>query len=143
MSAQDIFICYRREDSAAYAGRITDHLTVAFPGRIFSDIEVSLGADFEQTIQQAVGTCKVVLVIIGEQWFFSSDSLGNRRLDDPKDFVRLEIRTALEAGCYVIPVLVGSAPMPYSDSIPEIQKLYDRQAYHVSDDDFRADMKRL
>ena len=140
-----VFLSYRRDDSSGHAGRLYDRLCQHF-GRdnLFMDVDtIALGLDFVEVIQDAVGSCDVLLAVIGRQWLSSTDSLGNRRLDNPEDFVRLEITTALERRIRVIPVLVGGASMPRSTELPDVlQPLARRQALVVGDH-FHPDVDRL
>ena len=115
-----IFISYRRIDSAGHVGWLNDDLSERFgQDHIFRDIEtIQPGADFVEAIQQAVGSCDVLLAVIGRQWLAVTDATGRRRLDDPDDFVRLEIATALARNIPVIPVLVQGASMPAAHELP-------------------------
>src|SRR6185295_1424705 len=109
----NVFINYRREDSAGHAGRVFDALSAHFAGRLFMDVDtLELGVDFVEAIDQAVGACEVLLVVIGREWLTIEDKAGNRRLDDPRDFVRLEIESALARKIRIIPVLVQDVSMP-------------------------------
>jgi hypothetical protein len=119
--SKKIFISYRRDDSKAYAGRLHDHLSDHFGSdQIFMDIQaIDAGVDFIEVIEQAVGSCDVLVVLIGPQWSTMSDAEGKRRLADAHDFVRLEINTALERGIPVFPVLVDGAPMPKTGDLPD------------------------
>src|SRR5215203_4276625 len=93
----NIFINYRREDSAGHAGRLFDALSSGFSGRLFMDVDtLEPGVDFVDAINNAVGACEVLLVVIGQEWLTIKDKSGLRRLDDPADFVRLEVESALE-----------------------------------------------
>src|SRR3954454_18909588 len=105
----DVFINYRREDSAPYAGRICDRLESAFGSEhVFMDVEdIAPGADFAEAIDKTVGSCDVLLAIIGPRWV---ELLKGPRGD--RDFVGYEIAVALNRGVTVIPVLVGGAKMP-------------------------------
>ena len=108
-----IFISYRRGDTSATAGRLFDRLEGRFGvGSVFMDVDtIEPGLDFVEVIGGAVGSCDVLLALIGARWLGAVDEHGRRRLDDPDDFVVLEITTALERGIRVIPVLVdGAAP---------------------------------
>lgn len=130
-----IFISYRRDDSAGYAGRLYDRLIPHFGAdRVFMDVEgIELGTDFVAAIEEAVGSCRVLIVIIGDEWLKTADALGRRRLDDPHDFIRLETATALKRGIRVVPVLVGGALMPRADDLPEeLKPLARRQAIEIS-----------
>lgn len=130
-----IFISYRRDDSAGYAGRLYDRLAAHFgAGRVFMDVEgIEPGTDFVTAIEKAVGSCRVLIVVIGDEWLSTSDAAGRRRLDDPNDFIRLETVTALKREIRVVPVLVGGALMPRAEELPEdIRPLARRQAIEIS-----------
>jgi hypothetical protein len=76
--------------------------------------------DFVERIHQAVGSCDVALVLIGEEWLAMTGPQGKRRLDDPEDFVRVEVAAALTRDdVTVVPVLVEGAQMPSSAELPE------------------------
>ena len=109
-----IFISYRRVDTPHVAGRLFDRLEARFgAGNIFMDVDsIDPGLDFAEAIERAVGSCDVLLALIGRHWSDIVDEQGRRRLDDPEDFVALEIRTALRRKIRVIPVLVDGAPPP-------------------------------
>ena len=140
-----IFISYRREDSAGHAGRLYDRLFAHFgPDHLFMDVDrIEPGEDFVQVIETAVGSCDVVLVIIGRRWLTAGD--GNaRRLDNPKDFVRLEIATALKRDVRVIPVLVADATMPGEHDLPaDLAGLSRRNAVELSDLRWNRDVQQL
>ncbi|PYI91342.1 MAG: hypothetical protein DME97_13705 [Verrucomicrobia bacterium] len=114
-----IAISYRRQDSSPIAGRLYDRLQAEFgKGSVFMDFDsIPYGVDFREHIKQTLQSAKVVVAIIGPEWCGGKESL-NRRIDDPTDFVRLEVATALENGIPVIPVLVNNTPMPEANSLP-------------------------
>jgi formylglycine-generating enzyme required for sulfatase activity len=102
------------------------------------------GLDFVQVIEEAVGSCDALIVLIGRQWLTVTDATGRRRLDNPQDFVRLEVATALERNIRVIPVLVGGAPVPHSTDLPDVlRRLARRNALEISDTRFHHDVDRL
>jgi hypothetical protein len=141
-----IFISYRREDTAGHAGRIFDRLRETFGrDKIFMDVAaIEPGVDFVEAIDRAVGSCDVLLVIIGKQWLSCHDAAGKNRLDDPKDFIRLEAATALRRNIRVIPVLVQGATMPGEDELPDdLKKLARRQATEISDSHWDASFEQL
>lgn len=141
-----IFISYRRDDSAGYVGRLYDILRDHFGEKaIFTDIDtIQPGEDFVNVIEKAVGSSDVVLAIIGKQWLTLTDDSGQRRLDDPNDYVRLEIAAALQSNLRVIPVLVRDASMPRaSDLPPDLQPLSRRNAQEISDKNFHHDVNEL
>jgi len=115
-----IAISYRREDSTPVAGRLHDRLQADFgKGNVFMDFDsIPYGVDFREQIRQTLKRAKVVIAVIGPTWF-GGRGKGNRRIDDPADFVRLEIAIALQRGIPVIPVLIGDTPMPQVDNLPE------------------------
>src|SRR5262245_55391908 len=106
-----VFISYRRDDSAHITGRIFDRLRAHFGDKVlFRDVDtIPYGRDFREVIREAVEDCTVLLAVIGPVWVDSRNEEGERRLDDPYDFVRLEIETALKRGITVIPLLVAPA----------------------------------
>ena len=146
MSAGSIFISYRREDSAGEAGRLAEHLARRFgEDRVFIDIDaIAPGTDFVVALDRALTDTKVVLVLIGRQWLGMTNANGVRRLDDPADFVRREIESALERGTWVLPVLVQNVAMPSArDLPPAIEKLASRQAMAIQHEEFNDDSARL
>jgi hypothetical protein len=140
-----VFISYRREDTSATAGRLYDRLVAQFgSGNIFMDVDsITPGYDFAKAIETAVASCQVVLAVIGKGWLDASDERG-RRLDDPDDFVALEIKAGLEREIPVIPVLVGGVPVPRRDELPTaLSALARRQSLRLDHDSFNADFARL
>jgi len=131
-----IFICYRREDAAGHAGWLYQTLSARLgAGRLFMDIDaIEPGADFVRVVQQAIDSCDVVIALIGPTWATVIDRAGRRRLDDPADFVRMELETALARGVRVVPVLVGGARMPSAADLPEtLRDLAHINAMELSD----------
>jgi hypothetical protein len=129
-----IFISYRRHDSAYLAATLSDKLQQHFgPNSVFFDVDnIPLGVDFRKYIGDAVGKCDVLLIIIGDQWVGTVDRKGNRRLDDPSDYVRIEIESALKRNIPIIPVLVEEATMPAPADLPEtIQSIAFRNAAEI------------
>lgn len=144
--ASRIFISYRRGDTTAYAGRLYDYLTARFgEDNVFMDVDtIEPGLDFVEVIEGAVGSCQVFLALIGDAWLTETGQTGRRRLDNPEDFVRLEVAASLKRGIRVIPVLVQGASMPSSSELPEpLAKLARRHAFDVSDLRWRQDVERL
>ena len=140
-----IFLSYRREDAAGHAGRLYDRLCQHFgEEHIFMDIDtIEPGDDFVEVIQNAVSSCDVLLAVIGKQWLGSAGAT-ERRIDNPEDFVRLEIAAALKQGVRLIPVLVHGANMPRPQELPEeLEKLSQRNAFTVSDLRWRHDVESL
>ena len=143
---QHIFISYRRADSAGYAGRIYDRLTAHFgEDAVFMDVDViPAGVDFVETLQHAVQSCDVLVALTGRSWLNIKDETGQRRLDNPEDFVRIEIAAALDRDIRVIPVLVDGVLMPRSTELPRnLKPLARRNALQVNHHSFNADVHRL
>jgi TIR domain len=141
-----IFISYRRDETAYPAGWLYDRLADRYGGgQVFKDIDsIQLGDDFVEVITTAVGSCDVLLALVGEQWLTITDAQGRRRLDDPEDFVRLEIEAALTRHVRVIPILVDGAMMPRADELPpSLAGLVRRQALELSPARFDFDTGRL
>ena len=141
-----IFISYRRDETAYPAGWLFDRLSDRFGERqIFKDIDsIEPGDDFVDTITNAVASCDVLLALIGDEWLTAVDGKGQRRLDDPNDFVRLEIEAALSRNVRVIPLLVDGARMPRADELPAtLGGLVRRQALELSPSRFTVDLNRL
>ena len=145
-----IFISYRRSDVSTYAaGRLYDALARRFGHeRVFMDIDSlkgHAGLDFSQALDQAVTTCDVMVALIGPEWMTATDATGSRRLDDPEDWVRQEISTALaRSDIRVIPVLMGGASMPKAESLPDdLKPLARRQKTEISDSRWDYDVSQL
>jgi hypothetical protein len=141
-----IFISYRREDSIAHAGRIYDRLVTYFgQERVFMDIDtIDFGVDFVECVQQTVAACDVLIAVIGKHWLDAKDEDGRPRLENPEDFVRVEISAALERGVRVVPILVRGARMPRSIDLPEpMGSLARRNALEIPDLHFAQSVSRL
>lgn len=141
-----ILISYRREDSADVTGRIYDRLIQVFPQSVFRDVDsIPLGVDFRTYLDAQVAKCDVFLAVIGRDWMKAKGRKGKSRLEDPGDFVRIEIESALKREIPVIPVLVQGATLPKSERLPaSIQDLSYRNGIVIRPDpDFHKDMDRL
>jgi ABC-type amino acid transport substrate-binding protein len=141
-----IFISYRREETAFAAGWLFDRLADRFgKGQIFKDVDnIEPGDDFVDVITAAVGSCDVLLALIGPEWLTITDDQGRRRLDSAGDFVRLEIEAALSRKVLVIPILVDGATMPGADQLPpSLAMLSRRHALELSPSQFDFDTSRL
>ena len=141
-----IFISYRRAGTSGYGGRLQEDLCHHFGrDRVFRDIDsIRPGSDFTEVIEQAVARSGIVLVLIGENWLQAANKNGKRRLDDPDDFVRLEIEAALDQGIVVVPVLVENARVPSPGELPEsLIPLGRRQGIELTDERWDYDLSRL
>lgn len=141
-----VFVSYRRADSAAWAGRLSDHLSMRFGGDlVFQDVEdLAPGTDWQAAISDEIAATEAFLAVIGPQWLELSDDQGRHRIGLDDDVLRGEIQLALEQDRTVIPVLVGGAQMPPADELPtSISALAARQASALRDDRWSADVKEL
>jgi TPR repeat protein len=141
-----VFISYRRDDSAGYAGRMHDRLMRDLGGEfLFMDVDaIPPGANFVKVLQDEVSQCAVLLAMIGAHWLDARDERGNRRLDNPDDFVRIEIATALGRDIPVVPILLDGAGIPKSDQLPDdLRELTLRNALEVRHASFHFDMDKL
>ena len=141
-----IFINYRRDDSAPYAGRLCDRLGAEFGAeQVFMDVDdIPPGADFTAQIAAKIGGCDALLAVIGKQWLTARNTEGRLRLGDPDDLVSRELALALRRGILVIPVLVQGASMPKAaDLRSDLKALAQRNAVTISDQDFQDDFGKL
>ena len=144
--AAKILISYRREDSAAYAGRIQDRLEREFErDLLFFDVDgIPLGLNFDKFLRGEVAKCGVLLAVIGRDWLDVRDHDGTRRLDNPIDFVRIEIATALQREIPIIPILLDGTRVPKADQLPDdLKELALRKGFDVRHVSFHADMDKL
>ncbi len=137
-----VFINYRRDETAGVAGRLHDKLAGGLPkGSVFMDVDAMVpGIDFTKQLGDQVGKCSIVLAIIGPGWVDAKDDAGNRRLDNPKDWVRVELSAALHRDIPVVPGWLDGAVMPRPDELPDdLVALANRQAVDLRHARFRAD----
>lgn len=146
-----IFVSYRRADSGDFTERIHDRLVIEFgQGSVFLDVDRTIppGVDFRDHLQNVISESGVFLTVIGPSWLDAREveDPRQRRLDNPKDFVRMEIEAALaDASTVLIPVLIHDATMPTTRDLPDsITELAHRQATRVrGNPDFHQDMTEL
>src|SRR5262245_23912704 len=145
--AAKVFISYRREDSRYQARMIHAAFCQVLPrDHVFMDVDtIPLGAKFRETLKDWVNQCEVLLALIGPGWIDASDpKTKGRRLDNPSDFVRIEIGEALARDIPVVPVLIDGAPLPDIGLLPDdLKELVDRQAEFVEYRTFDDDVQRL
>src|ERR1700681_1370445 len=141
-----IFINYRRGDEPGFTQALLGRLEQAFPAeRLFIDVDnIPPGEDFVRMLESQVAQCDAMLTVIGNNWLDATDERGGRRLDNPNDFVRIEIESALKQGKRVIPVLVHQARMPHPEELPEaIRPLSQRNAVRLTHERFPSDVQGL
>jgi hypothetical protein len=146
LAVPKVFITYRREETAAYAGRLYDATTARFgEGNVFMDVDMAPGVDFVERITEAVAACQALIVVVGPRWATVEDEHGTPRIANPQDVVRLEVETALRRpDVTLIPVLVSGARMPKGQDLPaEVRAITRRNALELSDQRWRYDVGRL
>lgn len=140
-----IFISYRRNDSDVAAGRLAGDLMEIF-GRdaIFRDIDtLHIGEDYTTALDRALDSCAALIAIIGPRWANVTDDAGKPRLQDSSDWVRAEIRRALERNIRVVPLLLATT-MPKESEVPsDLKPLLQRQAQDISDRGWKQDVELL
>ena len=146
-SGGSLFISYRRSDTADITGRIYDRLVEYFgKQRVFKDVDsIPLGIDFRQHIDAAISESRVAIAVIGKDWLDVRTEAGDRRLDDSRDHLRIEVEVALQRNIPLVPVLVQGASLPTEDDLPQsLRLLAFRNGIEVRPDpDFHGDMDRL
>jgi TIR domain len=146
LQPRKVFLSYRREDSAAAAGRLSDRLVAELgDGNVFMGVDgIALGADFVKRLIEEVACCDTLLAVIGPRWLDVIDEAGDRRLDDPNDFVRVEIAAALQRDIPVIPILLDGTKIPRVDRLPpDLKHLSRRNGLDVRQASFHSDVGRL
>jgi hypothetical protein len=141
-----IFISYRRSDTEGEAGRLFDDLVGRFSDQaVFMDVDaIKPGLDFRRAIEESIHSCSVVLAMIGQQWLGVANELGQRRLDEEGDYLRLEIASALQRDIPVVPVLVRGARMPRADQLPpDLRELAYRNAVELTHARWKSDLQVL
>jgi hypothetical protein len=142
----NVFISYRRDDSAGYSGRLADALENRLgKDAVFRDVEdIKPGEDFVKAIERNLQNASAFLVIMGKDWLTVKDNQGRRRLDNPNDYVRIEIESALRLKGLIIPVLVEGAVMPKPEELPpSITAIANLQAIEMTDSRWDEDIDRL
>ena len=141
-----LFISYRRSDAGPYARLLQVQFAKRLPGTpVFMDLDsIEAGTDFAEAIKAGVNSCRVLVALIGPKWLDLRDKEGRRRLDNPDDYVRLEIRSALERRVRVIPVLIDGTEMPQRRQLPDdLSKLATLNALQMGYDRYEYDETRL
>jgi hypothetical protein len=128
-----IFVSYRREDASGHSGRLYDSLKERFPGLVFRDVDsLEPGDDFVARIEELLDSTEVLIAVIGRGW--ATDETGHRRIDEPDDWLRLEVGAGLRRDIRVIPVLVGGAKMPQAEELPDdLKALAHRNSLDLND----------
>lgn len=141
-----VFISYRRADTGGYAGWLHSELkSLLGQEKIFMDIaNIGPGDEFAEVIEREVSLASAVIVLIGPAWLTLADEQGLRRLDDPRDWVRIEVATALQRGIHTIPMLIDGAPVPKAVELPEpLKPLAGKHCLPVTHEGFSEGISRL
>jgi len=141
-----VFLNYRRGDSEGQARALFFEL-VRLLGKdsVFMDVDsIALGRDFRKVLQERLESCDVMVALIGPDWLDAADPSGNRRLEDPTDFVRQEIAAALKRNIPVIPVLVQGARMPATEQLPDdLRDLPYRNGFELGHSTWESDVVEM
>jgi TIR domain len=141
------FISYRRDQSEFVASILRTELVRRFgESNVFLDVStIQAGQEWPVRIREAILGCSIMLVLIGSYWSDCRNERGDRRLEDPEDWVRLEIETALRREeVAVVPLLLDSARMPDPELLPEsIRELARRNAFRVTGRNLTAEVDAL
>jgi len=141
-----VFISYRRENTAGEARALFNDLA-ARPGEdsVFMDVDsIALGRDFRSVLQETTASCDLMLVLIGRNWADAKEEGGRVRLENPADYVRLEIEAGLRRDIAVTPVLVQGAHMPAPEDLPaEIRNLAYRNGFELSHNRWESDVQEM
>ena len=145
-AALRLFVSYRIDDSVYATAGIADRLAQYF-GRenVFRDRDtLALGAKYPESIRRALERCDTVLAVIGSAWLEIRDSSGQRSLDNPRDWVRTELRMAFERDIPVVPVLLDDTPLPDPSRLPaDIAALTLSTFWQVRHQSFESDVRGL
>jgi hypothetical protein len=143
-----VFVSYRRSDTAAVAGDIHRALADAFgEKRVFQDLQIDPGEAYPERLIGELNDSSIVVVVVGDDWVTAKATWGVRRIDQDHDWVRREVRTALDQDKLVVPVLVEGATLPSEQEqkvLPsDIRQLIFRQAVKYRHADRNSDLKEL
>lgn len=142
----NVFISYRRDDTQGDTARIRKELADHFGAQhVFMDTGgIPYGTNFEEHIQKKLEGCEVLVAVIGSNWL-KVESDGRVRIQDNDDWVRREIRFALERGTRIIPVLIKRTECPRVEQLPsDLSRLGRLQALSLDTGiDFDHHIKRL
>jgi formylglycine-generating enzyme required for sulfatase activity len=141
-----VFISYRRENTAGEARALFNDLIARLgEDSVFMDVDsIALGRDFRSVLRETTASCDLMLVLIGRNWADAKDEGGRTRLENPADYVRLEIEAALKRNIPVTPVLVQGAHMPAPEHLPgEIKDLAYRNGFELSHNRWESDVGEM
>jgi hypothetical protein len=141
-----VFISYRRSDCPGHAGRVRDRFRREFGAEhVFMDLDsIPSGTRYADRLQEAIASSDVVVALMGPGWAGNTTTDGGRRIDQPGDWVRVEIATALQSNKRVIPVGLAGGTLPPPQELPDdLRALVDYQELEIDERHFDYDMERL
>lgn len=145
MTVALVFVNYRTDDTAHAAAAIYERLVDLFgEDQVFRDARSLVpGVHSPSSIREAVRRADVLVAVIGPRWL-EKDDRGARRIDDPEDWVRWEIATALRRGIPVVPVFLDDTTRPKRGQLPDdLSDLRKSQALRIRHQNLGPDMARL
>lgn len=143
---EKIFLNFRTGDQDMAAPFLHRYLSRWFGAHsvFFSSHSIPAGARFPDELDRHARHCQVLLALIGPRWLAMTGPDGRPLLDDPDDWVRREIVTALAAGRQVVPVLLANAPRLTPGSLPaDLAPLTDVENRYLRRRDLTADLRIL
>jgi hypothetical protein len=141
-----IFVSYRADDSIHLTSRLAEELAAHFGGRqVFRDHDsMELGTVYPERIRGALRECETMIAVIGPHWLDARGADGLRRIDNPNDWVRVELRTAFQRRIPVVPVLLDGTALPDREHLPADIGLLSRSHYwQIRSQTVRADIRGL
>lgn len=137
-----VFLNYRTEDEPFGVAMLDQELSHRFGSAavFLASKSIPLGSDWEPQLFDAVAKSTAVLVVMGRHW---RNAKNRRRLDDPADHVRREIRHALDLGKQVIPVRLAVKRLSTEDLPDELSELAGKQDIEVRFRSAKIDVDRL
>lgn len=129
-----VFLCYRNTHGGFVAAALRQRLVreLGDDNVVYARENFDPAPDIPEALGRAIRACDVLLVVIHPRWEEETDGRGGRRLEDPRDYVRLEIETALGLDMPILPVLLEPAVMPReADLPPSLQALATRNGSRV------------
>jgi pterin-4a-carbinolamine dehydratase len=115
------FISYRRSDTEWVAQSLYQQLRSRFgPGQLFMDVNaIEPGSRWPERLRDELAASTILVVLIGSRWLSATDRYWRRRLDDPGDWVRRELKVALEENKRVLVIQVDDASLPPAEALPK------------------------
>jgi hypothetical protein len=141
-----VFVNYRTDDTWTVANWLHKELSQRFGAdKVFMAKEsIEGGVEYPERMMDALRDSAVVVALVGKSWLASTDEHGGRRLDNPADWVRVELETALARGIEILPVAVDGGLIPDTTVLPaSLERFALRQALPLSTDDFDEGFARV